>query len=204
MRQVQQAVGTALALQCENGTLAKNSSRHVQRELILARTDRCMRGENALLSYGRDVVGGDRPLAGRTCLFLQEFDREQTGMSLVHVEPLERVVAERAEHPHTADAENHLLAQPVAVVAAIEKMGERAIEVRIRRDVRVQQVHGHDALGSLNDVPPAAKLYRSPFDEDRDVRRLLDEEILHRPVDGILGLSAGRIEALAKVALAVE
>ncbi len=91
-------------------------------------------------------------------------------MPLVHVEhggPL----AQGLEQPDAADAEEHLLRNPDAIVAAVEALAHRAGLVRCAVDVRVQEVEAHAADLHLPGARPhLAALERDGDREGRTVR----------------------------------
>ncbi len=70
-------------------------------------------------------------------------------MALVGVEHLGRGVAgepaARAHRPHAADAEQHLLEQPVLAAAAVEPVGDLALGRLVVLDVGVEQQQRHPA-----------------------------------------------------------
>jgi hypothetical protein len=64
-------------------------------------------------------------------------------VAFVHVEAIRSVVSKRAQHPHAADAENDLLAQPIKFVAAVKKMRQGAIVVGVFRQVCIEEIDGN-------------------------------------------------------------
>ena len=74
---------------------------------------------------------------------------EEAGVALVGVEHLGLGRAGhpgvRPDRPHPADAEQHLLAQPVLGVAAVQPVGDRADDLAVLLDVGVEQQQGHPA-----------------------------------------------------------
>lgn len=77
-------------------------------------------------------------------------------MALVGVEDLGRGVAGEplvgAHGPDAADAEQHLLQQPVLAAAAVEAVGDVALGGRVRLDAGVQQQQRDPADLGLPDV----------------------------------------------------
>ena len=113
-------------------------------------------------------------------------------MPLVHVEPLDGLAAQRPEHPHAADAQDHLLAEPVVRVAAVEEVGQRPIPVGVLRQVGVQEIDRDLAAADPHDrVPPAADRDGPPLDLDGGPLGHLLQEVLDHPLGGLLA-SAGR------------
>ena len=62
-------------------------------------------------------------------------------MALVHVVAVERGHAKGPQHPDAADAQDDLLAEPHAVVAPVQRIGEAAVLLGVLRDIRVDQEH---------------------------------------------------------------
>ena len=87
--------------------------------------------------------------------FADAFQAEEAGVALVGVEHLGRGVAGepavRAHRPHPADAEQHLLEQPVLAAAAVEPVGDVAFAGVVLLDVRVEQQQRYAADLGLPD-----------------------------------------------------
>jgi hypothetical protein len=69
----------------------------------------------------------------------QEFERQKTGVAFVHMEALHRRKPKPPKRAHSSHAEDHLLAQPVALIAAVEKRRQLAIPRSIFLDARIQE-----------------------------------------------------------------
>ena len=112
-------------------------------------------------------------------------------MALVHVEDA-RLDAERGQRPHAADAEQELLPDAVLAVAAVERIGQPLHLEQVERD-------------RADVLPPDRRGDRLAREVDLDGDRLAHETGGLR-IDGLvlLGLPAGRVEALREVAAAVE
>src|SRR6266508_349103 len=80
----------------------------------------------------------DRRLTTLARLFVGEFQGEQARMTLVHMEPPDVAVAQRTQHAHPADAEDHFLTKTVARIAAVEMVGQATILGGVLRQVRVE------------------------------------------------------------------
>ncbi len=138
-------------------------------------------------------------------MLLEQLQGEQARVPFVHVEALQGVVAERSQHAHAADPEQHLLAEPIAVVAAVEMVGQRPVLGRILGKVGVEEIDGHGVPGeTLDVVHPGAQLDGAPLDSHRGPHRKLLDGVVDRPHHGLLALTPLRVEALVEVALAVE
>ena len=73
-----------------------------------------------------------------------------------------------AQRPHAADAEQHLLQQPVLAAAAVEPVGDLALGRRVVLDVGVEQQQRHPADLRLPDL----RVQRAAAGQvDRDLQR---------------------------------
>lgn len=136
---------------------------------------------------------------------VDELHGQKARVTFVHVETMQALVAERAQHPHAADAEDHLLAEPHAVIAAVEVIGEAAVALGVLGQVGVEQIHRHPVArdpGRL--VAPCAQHDGAMLDLDFDAQRHLGEPLGDRPAHRLLGLVACRIEALPEIALVMD
>ena len=69
---------------------------------------------------------------------IQQFQREKTRVSFVHVKTRDATVAKFIKHSHAADAENNFLVQPIVSVATVKEERERAISLGIFRQVCIE------------------------------------------------------------------
>ena len=126
--------------------LAVDAHRLAQRpEVLLDEIGRkaVVAGRDGRVGREDDVRGDEaQRLAGRQALALHalphELERREGAVAFVQVGDAGRV-AERAQRPRPADAEQQLLADAGPLVAAIEPRGQLAILGRVAFDVRVEQ-----------------------------------------------------------------
>ncbi len=111
---------------------------HLDGELIVPGGHRGVRGEDALLPDCVEVLGHDGRTAGFPGLLVEEFDGQQAGVAFVHMEARQLVVSQRAQHPHTADAQDGFLAEPVPRVAPVEMIRQFPVPLRVLGQVAVQ------------------------------------------------------------------
>ena len=110
-------------------------------------------------------------------------------MAFIHVEPREIAVAQRSQHAHAADAENHFLAKAIVGITSIERAGEVAVNLRVRGQVGVQEVHRHlESVNTLHGVTPASQLEAAILDGNAGAGRFLGQKVFDAPGDGFLGL----------------
>jgi hypothetical protein len=157
---------------------------------------------NAMLAAGPETGGPVRwhPFD----LFGKQLQSKQR-MPLVHVEPGDAVVAQRAQHPDPSDTEDQLLAEAVAIIAGVEVVGETPIAEIFVGNIGVEQKHrDRRAAGRPHLVSPGSYGDRSAlhFDHTRAVNDL--EKIIDRPRDRLLVLAALGVESLEEVALPME
>ena len=120
------------------------------REPVDARRDRRVRGE-----HGRgagDLEGGvpvELRAVGADGQLADPLQAEEAGVALVGVEHLGGRVAGdagvHAEGADAADAEQHLLAEAVLLLAAVQAVGDLAVLVGVALDVGVQEQQRHAA-----------------------------------------------------------
>jgi hypothetical protein len=131
---------------------------------------------------------------------------EQRRVPLVDVvlRPLLGAQAHGLEQRGAAHPQYDLLAQPVARVAAVERVGERLVVLGVLGEARVEQEHRDYVAGHAPDlVAPRAHAHRPPLDLDHDGLGDRRERVLGAPRAGALALHAVRAELLGEVALAV-
>src|SRR5438045_673702 len=111
----------------------------------------------------------------------------------------------RLEERNAAETEHGLLAESIALVAAIEAIGQRLVVGIIFRVMRIEEVdRNFMTLGARDHVPPRADAHGASFHRkpERDVNRLETRGGI--PNDRRFGLAAGFIEVLAEVALPMQ
>jgi hypothetical protein len=136
------------------------------REAVDAGRHRRVGGEHRAGAHRLQRLGERQPV--RLGELADPLDAEEARVPLVGVVDLRRrrpgELAVGAQRPHAADAEQHLLAQPVVLVAAVEAVGDPALGRRVLLDVAVEQQQRHPAdLG-----PPHVREQRAPLGQ-RDV-----------------------------------
>src|ERR1044071_5299791 len=104
-------------------------------------------------------------------------------MAFVHGVALDFFMSQSAEHPDAAHAENGFLHQPIALIAAIKKMGERPIRWRVVRKIDIQKINRHAETARPDHfVFPRPYHHGSTFDGDaRSLRQLCQNRSLPNP-----------------------
>ena len=186
-------------------TATENTVHKIQGKLILTRRHRRVGCKDAFFSHCL-YVGEDNGLPAMLLSFLiQQLDRKQTGVPFVHMESLDLVVAQGAEHLHPADTQNHFLAKPVALIAAVKIVGQSSVRFGIFRQVGIQKINRHIKLTrTLNFISPRSKLHGSTFYVDCSSLRHFYQEVFDDPVHRLLNLPPTGIEALVKVASTMQ
>jgi hypothetical protein len=184
----------------------EHPARQVPGELIVAGLHRRVRGEHAL---GVDLLEALRQ-AGlvdlvATHLLFQQREHRQGRVSLVQVEAVDGCEAQGAEHLDPADPQNRLLAEAVAVVAPVERVGEAAVGLGVFGEVRIEEDDGDLAAGHpAHVVAPACHRHSAALDFHPDARQHRFEVVAGLPVDGVFHLLARGVEALAEIAAPVH
>jgi hypothetical protein len=169
------------------------------REAVDAGGDRRVRGEHRAGSHRLEGFG-EREAVGLH-QHADALQPEEAGVSLVGVEHLHGH-AERREGSHTADAEQHLLAQAVLDVTAVEPVGDELQLAGVLGDVGVEQVQRRApdrGLPHLGDQGLAVEL-----EGDAHVLAQLQRHGVGVEVGEALLLPPVDREGLAEVAVAVE
>ena len=136
-------------------------------------------------------------------LLIEQLQDQEGGVPFVHVEAVDLVVSERAQDSHAADAQHVLLAEPVALVAAIEMVAQLAVLLVIGGQVGIEEQHRHGEAGHAHDVVlPGTHLDFSLLDDHRDLRLELLQVLRNVPHVGLFDLRAGRIQFLMKISFA--
>src|SRR5581483_2710009 len=109
--------------------------------------------------------------------------------TLVQVEGSKSRTPDRAEQSDATDAEDDLLHQAIAGVAAIQMVGEMAIFGPIVGDVGVQQQHRDGVAGRSDDVvAPGANLYGPPLHVHSNLRFQPAQQPFRLPCRVVLNL----------------
>src|SRR5690349_14689790 len=109
IRHVQKVVATKHVLHFWNFSSAQHLIDKLDRESIVPGRHRSMGGENTFFANRLNIDPIRRRSAGALRLFVQQLQREQARMTLVHVIALDVAMSQCAEHPHPAHAENYFL-----------------------------------------------------------------------------------------------
>ena len=149
------------------------------------------------------VVKTQRSRTRLEVVVLCQREDEQCRMPFVHVVRADAIV-ERAQHCDRAEAEQRLLLEPVARVAAVEPPRQRASAVVVLVAVGVEEEDRHDAVGADDVVSPYSGDDRTARDREGDRGGQRFEMIVDPPALRLLVLQPACIEMLAEVALAVE
>ena len=164
-RHVQHAIAKAAQLfQARRAVAAQNANGLLGGEAVVAGRNRRVGGEDALPAHLLHVGFSGRAQRSAAQLALQQRQRQQRRVALVHVVDI-YPVAERVGHARAAHAQHNLLLQAVVGVAAVEVIGEAAIPARVSVQVRVQQVDRHHMPVAAHQViAPAAHRHNAVFD----------------------------------------
>ena len=84
----------------------------IQWKLVVPRGYRRVGCEYALATDGFQISKLQRRSPGCFALLAQQLQRQQCGVTFVHVEPFQRVVAERPQNPHAGDAQDETDGEP--------------------------------------------------------------------------------------------
>ena len=205
MREVELLIAVEGFARVRGAPLTEDAHREIHGKLVVPGRNRGVGGEDAPLPDRLQVVAVSDGAFLESEMLLEQLHREQARVALVHVKALHGVVTERPQQAHATDSEQRLLAEPVAIVATVETVGQAAILGRILGKVGVQEIDGDGVLGeTLHLVSPGPQLNGAPLDAHGDSHRKLLGEVVDRPRHRLLALTSLRVEALVEVALAVE
>jgi hypothetical protein len=161
-----------------------------------------MRGEQA---FAPDPLQRLLVIRCAGLFFGQQLQPHQRRVPFVHLEAGFLIETEPAQYPQTADTQHRLLAQPIALVAAVKVIGQGAIVGSVFRQIGVQHHHRHDGAGDAGDgVQPGAHFDAAPLDFHFDHRLGSMQEVLWRPQYRRFVLAALAVQPLVKMPVAVE
>ena len=186
------------------GVAAEVAGDQVAVEAVDAGRDGRVGGEQGAgpdgLQGGGEVEPG-RPVGDQ---FADPLDAEEAGVALVGVEDLGGGVpgqpAVGTHGPDAADAEQHLLEQPVLAAASVEPVGDIAFGGRVGLDVGVEQQQGdppdlglpdvrrQGAAAGQGEVDPARGAVGLPQQADGQFVRVQEGVALLLPADPVEGL----------------
>jgi hypothetical protein len=153
----------------KHGAGAKHAFHEFERKLIMPGGNRGMGGKHAVLTDDLDVVVSEGRPTRASGLLIEQFQGEQAGMPLIHMPAGEGRIAERPQHAHPPDPQQHFLAQPVVGITAVQHTGQRAVPGRVVWQISVQKIHRHsEATQAAYGVVPGAEVHGAPFDFDLD------------------------------------
>ena len=89
-------------------------------------------------------------------------------MAFIHMKPLEIIAAQRAQQSDSADAKNDFLAKTVVCIPTVKSIRQRAVPIRIIRQLGIEQEYRHDAVRDAFDlIFPGSQLDLAAFDRHR-------------------------------------
>jgi hypothetical protein len=128
--------------------------------------------EHATLAHRLHVHLRDGMQAASGGLLLQQGQREERRMSLVHVIGLYPVISQGPQHRHTPQPQHDFLTQTVAQVAAVEAIGEALTPGTVFFHRRIQEIHRHGVPEHPTDkVTPRAHAHQAPLNGNGHARR---------------------------------
>src|SRR6478672_1249699 len=125
--------------------------------------------------------------------------------TLVHMEALDLVVTEGAQHLYASNAEHHFLTKAQVPIAPIKGAGDATIPLAVFRKIGVEQVHRNDiSADAANGISPGAQMHDASLDADGGLGRHLPEVRPHLPPGRLFSLPSARVQPLSEVAAAVQ
>ncbi len=101
--------------------------------------------------------------------------------------------------------QNDFLAKPVALISAVQRVGEVPVSLAVLRYIRVQQIDGHNvAIDADHVVLPRPNPNLALFELDRNSSLHLLQDALGFPLLRLLRLVAGGIKQLPEITLAID
>src|SRR6266852_658286 len=95
----------------------------------------------------------------------QQAQRKQSRVALVHVERLDQSGIEFFREPEAAQSKYNFLGQAIALVAAVERVSQRAVVVGVLGEIGVEQINRNNFSGDAgNCVLPGANKNLAAFD----------------------------------------
>ena len=163
--------------------LAEHVAHLIAGKDVVTRRHRRVRREHALATHRLDVVLVQLERLPSIQTPLQQHDGEERTVPFVHVKPRVSAQADRAQQLRAPHAKHDLLTQAVMSVATVQRVGEGAIEVAVRRKGGVEQQDRDFVAGdAANRVAPRAHLYVPSFDRDTGALGQFLEPVFRAPL----------------------
>src|SRR3989304_7393797 len=119
---------------------SQDTDHQIHGELVMPGRDRGMGSKYASCLNRLDVLMDECPPPGLFRLVIQELQGKKARMPFIHVKPSDMLISQGLQYPDTANPKDDLLTEPVMAVAALKKMGNRSIPLRIFRKICVQEI----------------------------------------------------------------
>ena len=164
-----------------------------------------VRREDAALPHALEIGVVQLEMLAPIELTLQQLEREQCRVPFVQVVDHARVVAHRLEQARAPHAQHDLLAETVVLVAAVERVRQRAVPLLVLGQVRIEEEHGHLVVAHpLHGIPEGRHVHSASLDRHGGaaVHRL--QHILRAPLHRCFCLVPLAVQVLLEVALPVQ
>jgi hypothetical protein len=185
--------------------MADDLADEIHRKLVVSSGNWGMGRKDAFLSDGSNVGKCDGGPSGTDLLFVKKLQGEETGMTLVHVETVNVMIAKSPEDSHSPNSKNHFLSQSVTLIPSVEAIRKRPIPFIVFWKVTVKEV---DRDGKITDalylILPCPKVDGPSLDGDRNLLRQGFAEVTHNPSDRLFLLPSAGIEALIEIPFSMK
>ena len=126
-------------------------------------------------------------------------------MALVHMKARDFIVSEDAQHSHTANAKDNLLAQTITLISSVEVMCQRSVVFGIFGEIAVEEIYRSPEISRAFDfVPPAPQVNVSSFDGDCGSLGNFRQKAPDLPVFRFLALPPAGVQMLVEIPFSVE
>ncbi len=166
--------------------MTENLFDQIPGKAVVSRFDRRMRRKQAAASHDFYVRFHRNRILAKTHLFLEERQREECGMTFVHVIAVQVFQSNMAEQTNAPDAQQNFLTDPVVLVAAVE-------------------LHGDNKSGhAMNVAAPGPYMHIAILDTNREGSLHRLQHGFRYPGIGLFGLIPFRIQALAEISFSMQ
>ena len=142
----------------------ENARYQIERKLIVSGRNRRMSCENALPPDRLNIIVCNRCSAGLSRRLIEQLDREQTGMPLVHMKTVNAFIAQSSKYFYAAYTEDRFLAKAVPLISSVKVMSQSPVPFGILRQVGVQKINWHLESSQADDfILPRANLNGPAF-----------------------------------------
>jgi hypothetical protein len=113
--------------------------RHFQGKAVVTGWHRRVCGKDALIMNGTDIVVIEFVATEPPCTLVQQFEREEGGVPLIHMEARNIMITQSTKHPHPPDTQYDFLAESIPAVTAIQLLRQLAVPRAVLGQIGIEE-----------------------------------------------------------------